>query len=119
MPKSVNTMLLAIRLLYYLGSRRIYLVGCDFRMTAEGGYAFPQARRPDAVVSNNSQFKVVNGMLCKMVEAGAFARFGLEVLNCYEQSGLRAFPYAPFDAAVEDICRGIEAWPDTEGWYEK
>jgi len=57
--KTVCTMLLAIRLLYYLGSRRIYLVGVDFNMdqnaNLKDNYAFGQNRDQGACSSNNSQ----------------------------------------------------------------
>src|SRR5690606_15550299 len=57
--KTVNTMFLALRLLYYLGARRIYLVGVDFKMTPGVGlkenYAFGEQRNEDAINSNNNQ----------------------------------------------------------------
>lgn len=118
-PKTVCTMLLGLRLLRYLGASRVYMIGVDFWMDPTYGYSFPQARTPDACRSNNEQFRTVNGWLCTMQNAGVFKRFGMEVFNCYEHSGLRAFPYAPFDAALADVCRGIEEGPDLAGWYEK
>ena len=124
--KTVCTMLLGLRLLRYLGARRIYLVGVDFYMTPEHGYSFNQARDAGASQSNNNHYRIVNDWLCKMTESGTFERFGMEVYNCCERSGLRAFPYVPFDRALED-ARGIIGMrekieggePDCEGWYEK
>ena len=124
--KAVCTMLLGLRLLRYLGARRVYLVGVDFHMTPENGYSFGQARDAGASVSNNRQFGVVSDWLCRMVKAGTFERFGLEVFNCCERSGLRAFPHVPFEQALLDAkgiigvrekAEGPE--PDCEGWYEK
>jgi hypothetical protein len=117
--KTVCTLLLGIRLLYYLGSRRIYLVGVDFRMTPEKGYSFEQGRDRGACESNNRQFSVVNDWVCRLQDSGAPDRFGLEVFNCYEKSGLRAFPYVPFEAAVEDARGIVEDRPDLSNWYEK
>jgi len=124
--KTVCTMLLGLRLLRYLGARRIYLVGVDFFMTPDAGYSFKQARDFGASASNNNHYRIVNNWLCKMQEGRTFKRFGLDVYNCCERSGLRAFPYVPFDDALADT-RGImgvrelaEAGePDCEGWYEK
>jgi hypothetical protein len=117
-PKTVCTMLLALRILRYLGASRIFLVGVDFTMTPDRGYSFGQRRDEGACQSNNSQFVVVNEWLCKMQQAGVFKRFGVEVFNCYERSGLRAFPHVPFADAVR-CCRGIvEDTPDLAGWYD-
>ena len=125
--KTVCTMLLGLLLLRYLGAGRIYLVGVDFHMTPERGYSFNQGRDTGASASNNEHYRVVNGWLCKMEKAGTFKQFGLEIFNCCERSGLRAFPYVPFNEALAD-ARGIIGVrerveegrePDCEGWYEK
>ena len=116
--KTVCTMLLGLRLLYYLGARRIYLLGVDFRMDAGYGYSFNQDRAEDAVSSNNGQFAVVNEWLVKMQNDGVFKRFGLEVFNCYQSSGLRAFPYVPFESAIKDACGIIEQVPDLSNYYD-
>lgn len=117
--KTVCTMLLGIRILRYLGARRIILVGVDFRMSPNSGYSFPQGRTPEACDSNNNQFKVVNSWLCRLEQGGVFKRFGLQLLNTYERSGLRAFPYIPFDQALEMAVGIVEEEPDLKGWYEK
>lgn len=47
-PKILFTFFLGLRLMHYLGLRRVYLLGVDFYMTPEKGYAFEQAIvRPD------------------------------------------------------------------------
>jgi hypothetical protein len=118
-PKTVCTMLLGLRLLYYLGARRIYLIGVDFSMTPDCGYSFGQGRTEGAAESNNRQFGIVNKWICEMVANGVFSQFGLEVFNCFEMSGLRAFPYVPFDLALKDVIGEVEQSPDLVGWYEK
>lgn len=119
-PKVFCTMLLAIRLLYYLGSRRIFLVGVDFNIKSDAGYAFQQSRTPEAVNSNTQQYGVVNYGLCEMVRNGVFAKAGVEIYNCNPQSGLRAFPHVPYAAAVKSALVGFPTEPfDISGWYEK
>lgn len=118
-PKRVCTMLLGLRILRFLGARRIYLVGVDFRMAPDYGYSFAQARDPGASGGNNELFQVVNAWLCEMQAKGSFARFGLEVYNCFERSGLRAFPYVPFEEAIADAAGIVEEFPSLAGWYEK
>lgn len=117
--KTVNTLFLGLRLLRYLGARGIILVGVDFRMSPTSGYSFAQARDEGACQSNNDQFRVANSWLCRMAEAGVFDRFGLRILNTYQRSGLRAFPFIPFDRALEMAVGFVEETPDLEGWYEK
>ena len=118
LPKTVATMLLALRLLYHLGAKRIFLVGVDFQMTVEKGYAFDQERNPGAVASNNGQYAIVSRWLEDVVANGVFERFGLEVYNTNERSGLRAFSYVPFETALQDVQGFVDDEPDLIGWYE-
>jgi len=117
-PKTACTMLIGIRILYYLGARTIFLLGCDFRMGAGYGYSFAQGRSKEAIDSNNEQFRIANDWFVAL--RPVFEKFGLQVYNCFRESSLRAFDFVPFDHALT-ICRG--AVPDTEfdlaGWYEK
>lgn len=116
--KTVCTMITAIGLLQYFGIERIFLVGVDFNMTL--GYSFPQNRDQDAIDSNNRQFRIVNEWMCEMAKNGVFARHDLEIFNCNEFSGLRAFPYVSFDESIELTLEDFTDEPfDLEGWYEK
>lgn len=122
--KTVCTMFLAIRILYYLGARKIYLVGCDWRMNpaveAQGNYAFPQVRDEGAIRSNNDQYTIAGDWLCRLEKEGIFKKFGLSIFNCYEYSALRAFPHVPYHLAIQDALYRFPAQPfDLEGWYEK
>ena len=125
-PKTVNTMFLAMRLVRYLGARRVFMIGVDFRMSADYGYAFDQAvghkRSKDlqqSPVWDNGQYVVSNDWLCRMEQAGVFRRFGIEFFNCFRESSLRAFPYVPFAVALRE-CKGvIEDVPNLSEWYEK
>ena len=48
----------ALRLLFFLGVRSVYLLGCDFRMElGRPNYAFEQDRSPGSVRSNNSSYR--------------------------------------------------------------
>jgi len=122
--KTVCTMLLAIRLLHYLGAKRIYLVGVDFFMDGARArsdrYAFPQDRDSEAMTSNNRQFGIVNEWLCKMQADGVFEKYNLELFNCYEMSGLRAFSFVSFEDAIADALHDYPVEPfDLSNWYEK
>jgi len=117
--KTACTMLIAIRLMYYLGFRTIFMLGVDFRMAAGLGYSFGQARDAGAMESNNVQYDIVNDWMDRLTASGTLDRFGLRMFNCFQHSGLRAFPYVPFDQALQVACKGIDQTPDLSEWYEK
>jgi len=121
-PKTVCTMLLGIRILYYLGARTIYLVGVDFNMQPGKEYSFNQGKESNgASNSNNEQYRVVNSLLTDIRKYGSFGKFGLKIFNCNDKSGLTAFPYFPFDWAL-NLDREeskVEYDPDLSHWYEK
>lgn len=123
LQKTVMTLLLAMRVVYYLGARRIFLVGVDFFMDPkarpEDNYSFGEHRDFEAIRTNNGQFRIVNDWLCKMISDGVFDKFGLKTYNCNETSGLRAFAHAPFEAAVQEARKHISCSEpfDCKGWY--
>lgn len=119
-PKIIFTFFIGLRLLHYLGCRRIYLLGVDFTMSANegGGYAFNERRDKGASKCNNDHYKRAAGMLAELkpvLDAGEF-----EVFNCNQNSALEVFPFCPFEKALED-CRGnVPISPfDLNGWYAK
>lgn len=117
-PKTACTMLLGFRLLYYFGSRKIFLIGADFQMNEQTKYSFGQERTDDAIRENNAQFSIVNNWLCRLFPV--FLRFGLQVFNCNPLSGLMAFPTKRYNEAVAETLDGFPAEPfDLSGWYEK
>ena len=120
LPKTVNTMLLGIRLLYYLGARQIFLVGCDFKMAEGAVYAFDQGKEEGGVNSNNDQYRIVNDWLTAMQRAGIFERRDLTIMNTTMESQLEAFPKIPFDDAMQLVLKGFPKCPlDTADWYAK
>lgn len=117
-PKILFTFFLGLRLLHYLGVRRVYLLGADFKMTAEQRYAFDQGRAAGAIRGNNDHYRVANHY-CQQLRP-VFDAAGFEVYNCNPTSGLLAWDHVPFEHAYRD-CRGhVPEEPfDTRHWYEK
>lgn len=118
--KIIFTFFIGLRLMHYLGVRRVYLLGVDFAMRPEpgGGYAFNEKRDAGACRGNNDHYKLANEMLCELkpyLDAG-----GYEIFNCNKLSALEAFPFVDFEEAYRD-CRGnVPPEPfDLMGWYEK
>lgn len=119
------TMLLGLRMLQYLGARKIFLLGVDFYMDPRRGlaenYSFGELRDGDAITSNNRHFQITNRWLTEL--RPIFEKFGFHTYNCFANSGLRAFDYVPFDEAV-DYCRGeivadLDGEVDLVGYYNK
>lgn len=122
--KTMCSMLMGIRLLYYMGIRRIYLAGVDFWMNPEAAlgdnYAFPEKRLLGEIRANNQQYATINQLLRRMVNHGVFRQFGLEVFNCNAESGLRAFEHVPLEDAMSDVLCDFPKQPfDLSDWYIK
>lgn len=89
------------KLLYYLGVRRIYLVGCDFRMSEAEKYAFEQDRSKGSIKGNNSTYAKLNERFAALGEQ--FAAAGLTIINCTDGSGLEPFPRMKLDKALDQV----------------
>ncbi len=107
---SRSVMLVAVRLLYALGVRTVFLAGCDFKM-AEGvsNYAFEQERAPGSVKGNNSTYRMMNLRFQQL--RPVFEKAGLKVYNTNAKSGLKAFDYVPYNEAIQ-FC--LKDFPNVE-----
>jgi hypothetical protein len=113
-----SVMFVALRLLFYLGVRRVYLLGCDFRMTFEGpNYAFEQARSRAAVHNNNCTYRILNRRFQHLKPY--FEAAGFEVFNCTAVSHLAAFPYRSLDDALTEATASVPQEILTEGMYDR
>jgi hypothetical protein len=106
--------LAALRILHYLGFRRVYLVGADFAMDAEQPYAFGQKAGKGAADGNNGTYEVLEARFHAL--APRFKRAGFKVWNCTPDSNLNAFPVLDYSEALDRERIGGEI--DAEGWYE-
>jgi hypothetical protein len=110
-------MLVALKVLFVLGFRRVFLLGCDFRMRyGESNYAFPQERTRRIVRHNNQTYRVLNDWLSWL--RPEFERERFEVRNCTPRSGLHAFPCLSFQAALE-LARPQLGDSNTLGMYDQ
>jgi len=107
------TMLIGIRLLHFLGVKRMYLLGVDFKGRDGMCYGFPERKR-----ERNRRYKWEREMLELLVPV--FERRGVELYNCNEMSSCDLFPYVPFDVALDDCKGDVGKEPlDTLDWYDK
>lgn len=114
---SRSVMYVALRLLFYLGIRRVYLLGCDFRMEyGQKNYAFEQDRSKASVSGNNSSYRILNTRFEQLKPY--FQQEGFEVINCTNPSGLKVFPYLSYDEAIRQAVEDIPHQINTEGMYD-
>lgn len=115
-----SVMLVAIRMLYYLGIRRVFLLGCDFNMDEKTKYHFDQDRSKGSISGNNSSYLKLIDRFAQLKPI--FDERGFEVYNCNPLSNLKVFPMITFQEAVNIAT---ELMPKdilnerTEGLYDR
>ena len=116
-----SVMLAAIRLLFILGIRRVYLLGVDFKMDEKTHYHFEQGRKLDSIKGNNATYQRLNewfGVLRPLFEKEEFF-----IHNCNPESNLKAFDHVPFETALKAVLGtemdGIDVKSErTRGLYD-
>lgn len=96
-----SVLLVAIRLAYVLGFRRVFLLGVDFQMSETQKYSFPQDRSISSIKGNNQTYEKLIERFTQLKPI--FDREGFEVYQCNHESRLKVFPHIPFDDAVQ-LC---------------
>jgi len=105
-----SVMLPALKILYVLGFRHVYLLGADFNMTEEVKYSFPQDRKKSSIKCNNATYKQLNWRYKKL--RPIFDAAGFKVYNCNPESKLKAFPHISFDDAIAAALAHTDNWRD-------
>jgi len=93
-----STFFIALRMLYWLGFRAVFLLGADFRYKPGDTYAFKGCHKsPGACGTNNTSMGVVREWMNLLQPE--FERRGYHIYNCTEGSKLTAFPLISFEEA--------------------
>jgi len=110
-----SVMLAAMRLLYHLGFRTVYLLGCDFKMADDRRYAFDEARAPNVIRYNNTLYE----SLTKRFEAllPHFEQHKFRVVNCSPGSALSVFERMTYEDAIKQAASECSKPITTTGWY--
>lgn len=117
-PKVLFSFFIALRLMHYLGVRRIYLIGVDFGMRPGTSYAFDQWRSQGEIDTNNERYRNAAAMCAEL--RPHLEQAGVQVFNTNPNSHLGAFPHIPLERAVADAGQLVPGEPfDLSGWYEK
>lgn len=90
----------ALKILYIMGFRHVYLLGVDFEMKeGEVNYSFNQDRKASAVKGNNSSYAKMIFRFKKLRKV--FDNHGFHVYNCNRKSRLDAFDFIDYDEALK------------------
>jgi hypothetical protein len=115
---SRSVMLAAMRILFILGIRHLFIVGADFRMDRDkDNYAFPQSRNKGSVNSNNTTYKILNLRFNALLPH--FEKAGFCVHNCTPNSGLTAFPTMAYEDAIKFATSEMPEHECTAGLYNR
>lgn len=110
-----SVMLVAIRLLHWLGFRAVYLIGCDFEMKLDRQYAFASSKGQGACRSNNRSYRAINETFVRL--RPTMESCGFRVYNASAGGRLDAFERVSLDDAI-DACRAsFPATIDVTGLY--
>jgi hypothetical protein len=101
-----SVMLPALRILHLLGFRKVYLLGCDFKMSTTSTYHFDEQRSPGAVSCNASTYDRLKSEYLPSLKP-FFDAEGFLVYNCNPESELKVFPFISFEDAVKDATKNI------------
>lgn len=113
---SRSTMLVALRMLVWMGFKRIYILGADFHMESnEKAYAFDQCKYGNGATSNNNTYSALNVRLRAL--GPGLAERGVKVVNVSEGGNLQAFPRDDFASCVEREARTCGKPVDPSHWY--
>jgi hypothetical protein len=104
-----STMMLVIKLLYYLGFKYVYLLGCDFHMEAEKMYSFEEHSSENHAQANNRLYNTL-GIRFKLLK-NEFKKHDFHVYNCTEDTQLDAFEKLSFEDAY---IQALKDFPDVE-----
>lgn len=110
-----SVMLAAIKILYYLGFRRIYLLGCDFNMTEQQPYAFEQKKHAGGCKTNNQMYEIMDSRF--KVLRPILEKNKCIIKNCTPNSKLTAFDHISLQQAVTEATNHIPKKVDLSGMY--
>ena len=110
-----SVMFAAFKILHHLGFKRIYLLGCDFKMKEEQPYAFPQKKDAGACSMNNKAYDIFNKRFAALNDL--FLNNGLKVFNCNPDSKCTAFKHLSYDEAIANALQTIPQDVNTSNMY--
>lgn len=111
-----STLYLALKILFLLGIRDVYLLGCDFAMDKEDPYAFDMKANDKYIKKNNKLYEVMCEDL-KMLKPH-FQQYGFNVWNCNPESNLKVFDFINFNDAITKATKHMPVDENTTYMYK-
>lgn len=114
-----SVMLAALRIMFLLGIRRVFMVGVDLKMDDENKYSFPEGRSASAIRNNNNTYKRMLTDYFPQLKP-EFDKWGYQVFCCNKDSDVcNIFPHVPFQEAINSATAefGDVSQEKTEGMY--
>lgn len=113
-----SVLLAALRILFLLGFRRVYLLGVDFEMSQEKKYHFTEERPPNAIRGNMRTYAKLQQWFTELQPH--FLKENLVVKNCNPHSRLTAFPFITFEEAIAEATAHLGNYSQerTAGMYQ-
>ena len=111
-----SVMLAALKLLYVLGVRTVFLLGCDFNMSStKTNYAFDHTCSRSYIRMNNRAYRLLSNRLSRLKPY--FDEAGYQVFNCTPGSQLDVFPFLSLEDAIEMALADFPTNLDATGMY--
>jgi hypothetical protein len=108
-------MLPALRILFLLGFRKVYLMGADFTMTEDYAYHFDERREKGAVKCNMNTYKKMRDEYFPSLQEH-FKEEGFNVYNCNPDSGLKCFEHVNYNDAIAEATGQLGDVPNERTW---
>lgn len=111
-----SVMLPALRILFDLGVRRLYLLGADFFMDEAAPYGFDEEVRSDRVERNNLLFGWLDRRFHELQPV--FGRAKYKIWNATPGTRLTAFERVDYTEVVKRESSRVDQHPVTKGQYQ-
>jgi hypothetical protein len=100
-----SVMLPALRILFLLGFRRVYLLGVDFEMSGTKKYHFCEDRPPNTIRSNMQTYAKLQKWFAELQPH--FLKEHFVIKNCNSESKLKVFPLVSLDDAIAEATETL------------
>jgi len=114
-----SVMLAAMKIIYLLGFKKVFIIGADFKMSEQQTYAFNQERSQHSINSNSDTYSRLNERFNLL--RPIFERNNFYVFNATPDSGLNSFIKVDYNDAIEMATKDFPRVQGerTFGMYER
>lgn len=94
-----SVMLAALKIMFLMGFRKVFLMGADFKMSENYTYSFDEQRSAGAIHGNMSTYQKLSQQYFPELKP-YFDAEGFHVYNCNPESELKVFDYVSYEDAI-------------------